>query len=81
MTVLFSDQVVVSEQLSYEYSVVFKFTTPLGSLFLSFFSFFCSIPPSPPVPQSLTAVSLLFIYESVSVLLVSSVCSLDSTYE
>ena len=38
-----------------------------------------SIPnPQPPTPR---AVSLLCSYESVSILLVSSVCSLDSTYE
>ena len=37
---------------------------------------FCSIPP----PLSLAGV-LLSIHESVSILLVTSVCSLDSTYE
>ena len=43
------------------------------------FFLFCSIPPLPQLPTP-RAVSLLSTYESVSILLVSSVSSLDSTY-
>ena len=47
-----------------------------------FFPFSLLLNPSTPYTQPHpTAVSLLSIYESVSLLLVSSVCSLDSTYE
>ena len=47
--------------------------------FLPLFFLFCSIPLFPQGPQPLTAVSLLPIFLSIS--LVSSFCSLDSTYE
>ena len=40
---------------------------------------FCSSPPSPPLPHFCIHAALCL--ESVSILLVSSVCSLDSTYE
>ena len=43
---------------------------------------FCSIPSTPNHPHPApTSCHLLSIYESVFVLLVSSVCSLDSTYK
>ena len=41
---------------------------------------FCSIPPYPKFPTP-PSCHLLSIYESISVLLVSSVCLLDSKYE
>ena len=47
----------------------------------SLFFLFDSVLPSPLTQPPPTAVSLLSIYESVSILLVSSFCSLDSTYE
>ena len=46
--------------------------------------FFLSFFPSIPLPASIPSprvISLLSIYESVSILLISSVCLLDSTYE
>ena len=56
--------------------------TTLLSLFLSSFSFlfFTQSLHPPSTSHTLWAVSLLSIYESVSVLLVSSVCSLGSTW-
>ena len=66
--------------------ILFHFHPPLPNtvdhvqgLFFTFF-LFCSILPPPQSPQPI-AVILLPIYESVSILLVSSVCSLDSTHE
>ena len=59
--------------------------TTLLSVSISPFSFrtFCLVPPplppSPFLPPG--AVRLLSIYESVSIFFVSSVCSLDSSYE
>ena len=57
-------------------------TATLLSASMSSFSFFLFFLLDPSLPTALhRAVSLLSIYESVSVLLVSSVCSLDSTNE
>ena len=53
-------------------------------LSMSMFPFsFCSSPPPPylPLPLAVTLSCHPVIHESVSILLVSSVCSLDSTYE
>ena len=47
-------------------------------LSMSMSPYFCSIPPLPNLPPP--AVLLLSIYESVPIFLVSSACSLDSTY-
>ena len=41
---------------------------------------FCPMPPPSHLPPTVWALSLFSIYESVSILHVSSVCSLDSTY-
>ena len=53
-------------------------SSKLLSVSMSSFFFFFLISPSSSFPR---AVSLLSIYESVSILCVSSVCSLDSIYE
>ena len=50
--------------------------------FIKLKNIFCSIPQPPRSPNpSIPAVSLLSVYESVSTLLVSSFCSLDSSYK